>query len=142
MNRVLGMSLAAAGVLCSSMAGAGEYEQRSIRVDASALDLSNQSGITELARQINRAVNRICGSDRYCREEAWESTEPQVAWAIDRDLWMRQLASERAAQLRACGWQGCAPQPVAYHPAPPPPPASGVVVTIVCPPPTYYAARW
>lgn len=107
-----------------------DREWRSIRVDASALDLSVPAGMDELSRRIGRAVNRICGSDRDCREEAWASTEDQVGWAIDRDMWMRRMAEERIAQLE-CRWQGCdAPQP-AYYPAPPPLPANGVTVVIV-----------
>lgn len=108
-----------------------DREWRSIRVDASALDLSMPAGMDELSRRIGRAVNRICGSDRDCREEAWASTEDQVGWAIDRDVWMRRMAEERIAQLE-CRRQGCdAPQP-AYYPAPPPPlPANGVTVVIV-----------
>ena len=108
-----------------------DREWRSIRVDASTLDLSVPAGMDELSRRIGRAVNRICGSDRDCREEAWASTEDQVGWAIDRDMWMRRMAEERIAQLEECRWQGCdAPQP-AYYPAPPPLPANGVTVVIV-----------
>ena len=86
----------------------------------------------ELSRRIGRAVNRICGSDRDCRDEAWASTEDQVGWAIDRDMWMRRMAEERVAQLEECRRHDCdAPQP-AYYPAPPPPlPTSGVTVVIV-----------
>jgi UrcA family protein len=118
---------------------------RQVRVDTSALDLSTPAGIEELRRRIHRAVNNICNGDRECRDGAWASTDEQVAWAIERDEWTRRLAAERAAQLRACGWQGCVepPQP-AYYPAPPPPhPVSGVSVTVIyigppAPPPGYY----
>jgi UrcA family protein len=106
-----------------------DREWRSIRVDASALDLSMPAGMDELSRRIGRAVNRICGSDRDCRDEAWASTEDQVAWAIDRDMWMRRMAEERVAQLEECRRHDCdAPQP-AYYPVPPP--AGGVTVVIV-----------
>ncbi|MCD2324118.1 UrcA family protein [Sphingomonas sp. IC-56] len=142
MNRGLGLGLVAGMLALACPAAATDYEVQSIRVDASALDLSTNAGISLLSQRINRAVNRICGSDRYCRDEAWASTEGQVAWAIDRDRWMRLLARERAAQLSACGWSGCGPEPVYAYPAPPPPPAGRVTVTIVCPAPAFYAARW
>ncbi len=127
--------LSAVCLLFGSAAEARDWrdrEWRSIRVDASALDLSTPAGMDELERRIGRAVNRICGSDRDCRDEAWASTEDQVAWAVDRDMWMRRMAEERMAQLEQCRWRDCdAPQP-AYYPAPPPPlPASGVTVVIV-----------
>lgn len=106
-------------------------EWRSIRVDASALDLSTPAGMDALSLRIGRAVNRICGSDRDCRDEAWASTEDQVAWAVDRDMWMRRVAEERVAQLDACRWRECdAPQP-AYYPAPPPPPPTGGVTVVM-----------
>ncbi|AQR73992.1 UrcA family protein [Sphingomonas sp. LM7] len=113
-------------------AEARDREWRSIRVDAAALDLSTPAGMDELSRRIGRAVNRICDNDRPCRDEAWASTEDQVAWAIDRDVWIRRMAEERVAQLEACRWQDCdAPQPAYYPAPPPPPPASGVTVVIV-----------
>lgn len=109
-------------------------EWRQIRVDASALDLSAPAGVDTLAQRIHKAVNRICGSDRYCRDEAWASTEDQVAWAIGRDEWLRRMADERIAQLYACGGYDCeAPQPASY-PLPPAdfrPMGSGVTVTII-----------
>jgi UrcA family protein len=109
-----------------------EAEWRSIRVDVSALDLSTRSGMTELERRIGRAVNRICDDDAICRDEAWASTEDQVAWAIDRDLWMRRMAEQRIAQLDACRWRDCdAPRPAYYPASPPPPHARGVTVVIV-----------
>ena len=109
-----------------------DREWRSIRVDASALDLSTPAGVDALEDRIDRAVRRICGSDWECRDEAWASTDAQVAYAIDRDRWTRRMAAEREAQLAACGWDGCAPPAPAYY-APPPPPAAygGVTVTIV-----------
>jgi UrcA family protein len=105
-----------------------EPEWRSIRVDASALDLSTRSGMAELERRIARAVNRICDDDVVCRDEAWASTEDQVAWAIDRDLWMRRMAEERIAQLDACRWRECEAREPAHYPMPP---AGGVTVVIV-----------
>ncbi|MES2057251.1 MAG: UrcA family protein [Pseudomonadota bacterium] len=114
------------------------YETRQIVVAAADLDLSTSAGIAELYRRVDRAVNRICGSDRVCRDEAWESTEDQAQAAIDHDKWMRRLAYERLAQLRACGRQGCAPQPARtrYAPAYPAPPVTysvspGTIVTVV-----------
>lgn len=106
-------------------------EWRSIRVDVSALDLSTPAGMEVLEGRIARAVNRICGSDRDCRDEAWESTEAQVAWAVDRDIWVRRMAEERIAQLDACRWQGCAaPQP-AWYPVPAPPLPRGTVTVVI-----------
>jgi UrcA family protein len=113
-----------------------EAESRSLRVDVSALDLSTLTGMTELERRIARAVNRICDSDPVCRDEAWTSTEDQVARAIDRDRWMRRMAEERIAQLDACGGQACVPAQPAYYP---PPPAAGVTVVVIHnPAPTIY----
>ena len=131
------VSLAAATALFGTAAHAHDWdvaEARSIRVDASALDLSTPAGIDVLEGRIRRAVNRICGSDRDCQDEAWASTEDQVAWAIGRDEWLRRMAEERIAQLDACRY-GCAPAQPAYYPAPQPLPApcppGSVVVTIV-----------
>ena len=107
------------------------------------LDLSTSAGVAELYRRVERAVNRICDGDRDCRDEAWASTEEQASAAIARDRWMRRLARERAAELRACGRYGCAPSaPVRYQPAPPPPlvvqGGTRVTVTIQTGGPGYY----
>jgi UrcA family protein len=107
-----------------------EPEWRSIRVNASALDLSTPAGMHELERRIARAVNHICDDDVICRDEAWASTENQVAWAIDRDLWMRRMAEQRIAQLDACGGRECEAR-LAYHPLPQPDFAAGRGVTVV-----------
>ena len=145
------ISLAATAALVGSAAHARDWDERearSIRVDASALDLSTPAGIDVLEGRIHRAVSRICGSDRDCQNEAWASTEDQVAWAIGRDEWLRRMAEERIAQLDACR-HGCAPVAPAYYPAPPPAPLcppGGVAVTIVysSPPPTiaYATSGW
>ncbi len=103
------------------------YEARQISVPSAGLDLSTDAGIDILAARIDKAVNRICGSDRACREEAWESTEWQVGRMIDRARAWRRLAEERTAELRACR-QRCA-QPAAYY-APPQPPATTTVIVI------------
>jgi len=111
-----------------------DYEVRSIPVAAADLDLSTSAGVAELYRRVDRAVDRICDTDRDCRDEAWASTEEQASAAIARDRWMRRLAREREAELRACGWGGCgAPAQVYYRPAPPPPPSvvhGGTRVTV------------
>ena len=113
------------------------YETRSIAVAAADLDLSTSAGVAELYRRVERAVNRICDGDRDCRDDAWASTEEQASAAIARDRWMRRLAREREAELRACGRYGCAPspEPVYYQPAPPPAPSTvtmqGTTVTVV-----------
>jgi UrcA family protein len=115
------------------------YETRSIAVAAVDLDLSTSAGVAELYRRVSRAVDRICDGDRDCRADAWASTEEQASAAIARDRWMRRLAREREAELRACGRYGCAPppEPVYYQPAPPPPAPStvtmqgGTTVTVV-----------
>ena len=115
------------------------YETRSIAVAAVDLDLSTSAGVAELYRRVERAVNRICDGDRDCRDDAWASTEEQASAAIARDRWLRRLAREREAELRACGRYGCAPPPapVYYQPAPPPPSPSvvtqpgGTTVTVV-----------
>lgn len=73
-----GLLLAGGLVLTAAMTGlpgaptarAGDREMRSITVDAAGLDLARPAGIDELARRIHRAVNRICGADRDCRDEA------------------------------------------------------------------------
>jgi len=109
-------------------------ETRTVGVPAGDLDLSTASGVRTLERRMRRAVDRICDGDRRCREGAWASAEGQIAWAIDNDRWMRRLADERLAEIRACGWQGCMQRPAAYY-APPPPPApvyqGGTVVTVI-----------
>lgn len=135
MKSMLFAALAGAAALLLPLEAAAQRwddrELRTIRVDASPFDLSTPGGIDALEKRVAKAVNRICGSDRYCREEAWASTDDQVEWAIARDERMRQLAYEREAQLRACEWGGCAPQPV-YHAPPPPPVRRGTVtVTVV-----------
>ena len=124
---------ALAAIALPATAQARDLEWRSIRVDASALDLSTPAGMDELAKRIGRAVNRICGSDDYCRDEAWASTEGQVAWAIDRDVWMRRMAEERIAQVEACRWRDCDAPRLAYHPLPEPGVVAqgGVTVMIV-----------
>lgn len=142
-----------AATLVPSAADAGERDWRSVRVDIAALDLSTPAGMTELERRVRRAVDRICADDRSCRDEAWASTEAQAAYAIRRDVYMRRMAAERAAQLRVCGGHPCeVPQQARYAPPPPPPPppppmpiaASGgtTVITIVhtAPPVVIYAA--
>ncbi len=116
---------AATAGLATAAAGHDRYETRSIAVPAVDLDLSTSAGVAELYRRVERAVNRICDGDRDCREDAWASTEEQASAAIARDRWMRRLAREREAELRACGRYGCAPapEPLYYQPAPPAPSA-------------------
>ncbi|MET0309559.1 MAG: UrcA family protein [Sphingomonas sp.] len=119
-------------------------DTRSIAVDASALDLSTRAGMDELSHRIGRAVNRICGSDRVCEDEAWASTEGQVAWVVSHAEWRRRMAEERAAELMSCGGRGCSTRPARYVAPPPrpdcPPGMRGVSVTIVniAPPPPRY----
>lgn len=117
----LGMLGAAAG-LAAAPCGAltawdGDYESQSIVVPADDLDLSTSAGIATLYQRVDRAVDRICGDDRDCREEAWASTEGRASAAIAHDKWMRRLAEERKAELAACGWRGCpSARPAAYAP--------------------------
>lgn len=136
----------AAALFAAAPAQADDWQDRDwrqIRVDASALDLSTRAGIETLAGRIHRAVNRICGVDRDCRDQAWASTEEQVAWAIDRDEWMRRMAEERIAQRDACANYGCpTAHPVAYPlPAPAPPSMGGATVTIIYSAPAVYRAH-
>jgi UrcA family protein len=126
--------------------GWGDWQRRSIEVRAADLDLAVPAGMDELTRRIGRVVRRICGYDRACQDEAWASTEPQVAWAVERDGRLHELAGERAAQLEACAGIEPCPAPVAYvpPPAPPVPAGSRVTVTIVYGAPSvtvYTAAR-
>ncbi|MCW3836400.1 UrcA family protein [Sphingomonas canadensis] len=140
-----------------AMAAGGQGETRSLAVPVADLDLSTAAGRRELERRVERAVSRICGPDRRCRDEAWASAWDQANAAIARDEWMRRLAAEREAQLRACGrWAGpygCPPpgqapvwqSPVWQGPAYPPPPAVTVIVIgpgyyppAPMPPPGYY----
>lgn len=94
---------AAAAVILTGPASAGErYETRRIAVPAAGLDLSTPAGIDLLAARIDHAVKRICGRDRACADEAWESTEWQVDRLIREARAWRRLAEERARQLRAC----------------------------------------
>lgn len=122
-------AIAAAALMTGAAVASGRYESVSVRV--ADLDLSNPAGVEELSYRINGAVNRICsgasGSDRRdCEDEAWYSTEQQVARAVSNDEWMRRLADERVAQLRYCE-RGC---PLAYAMAVNtlPPPQGEVVV--------------
>lgn len=108
-----------------------DAEWRQTTVPIADLDLSTDAGVAELDRRIDRAVDRICDHDRDCRDGAWASTYEQVQAAVARDQWMRRMAAEREAELRACGWRGCRPQAPAYYYPPPPPPAAGVTVITV-----------
>jgi UrcA family protein len=115
-------------------------EVRQTAVEIADLDLSTRAGVGELDRRIDRAVDRICDGDRECRDGAWASTYEQAQAAIARDEWMRRMAAEREAELRACGWQGCRAQqaPVHYPPPPPMPTYGGatvIVITTGYPPP-------
>ena len=138
MTRGMLITACAAGAVLTSAAQARDRETRSITVDSSALDLSTAPGLDELSHRIGRAVNRICGSDRECEDEAWSSTEGQVAWVVSHAEWRRRMADERAAELMACGGRICAPppRPVRYKPECPPG-SYAVVVTIVQGPPSY-----
>ncbi|MBX3594265.1 UrcA family protein [Sphingomonas sp.] len=98
---------------------------RQVVVPSAGLDLSSEAGVDILAARIDVAVKRICGWDRACQDEAWGSTEAQVADAIARARNWRRLAEERAAQLRTCR-DRCA-QPAGYY-APPPPPVRVIVI--------------
>ncbi len=121
------MAALAAAIILIGPASAGErYETRRIAVPAAGLDLSTEAGIDILAARIEHAVKRMCGSDRACAEGAWESTEWQVGRMIRKARAWRQLADERAAQLRACR-ERCT-RPAAWY-APPPP--GGVTVVVV-----------
>jgi UrcA family protein len=128
--------LAAAAVFAPAAASAQRWndaEWRQTSVQIADLDLSTGAGVRELDRRIDRAVDRICESDRECRDGAWASTWDQVNAAIARDEWMRRMAAEREAELRACGWQGCRAQAQApvYYPARPPMPAPGATVIVI-----------
>lgn len=97
------IAAAAAALTLTSPALAGErIETRRIAVPAAGLDLSTEAGIDILAARIDHAVKRICGRDRACADGAWASTEGQVDRLIREAHAWRQLADERAAQLRAC----------------------------------------
>lgn len=140
MTRGMLIAACAAGALLTSTAHAEDRETRSITVDSSALDLSTAAGLDELSHRIGRAVNRICGGDRECEDEAWSSTEGQVAWVVSHAEWRRRMADAHAAELMACGGRSCAEpvRPAYYAPPPPcPPGTAGVSVTIIYGPPTY-----
>lgn len=97
------LAAAAVALILTGPASAGEwYETRRIAVPAAGLDLSTPAGIDLLAARIDYAVKRMCGSDRRCRDGAWESTEWQVERMVRKARAWRRLADERAAQLRAC----------------------------------------
>ena len=118
----LAMAMAAAPAAASGDWDRGERQQ--IVVPSAGLDLSSEAGIDILAARIDRAVRRICAHDRRCQDEAWASTQGQVARAIERARTWRRLASERAAQLRAC--RDRCPRPAAW--SAPPPPATTVII--------------
>lgn len=143
MTRGMFLAACAIGGVLTPAAHAGGWrsrEVRSITVNAAALDLSTNAGLDELSHRIGRAVNRICGNDRDCQDEAWASTEGQVAWVVSHDEWMRRMADEHAAELMSCGGRRCAPPPRPARYAPPCPPGmGGVSVTIVyAAPPLHY----
>lgn len=120
------IAAAAVTLMLTGPAAAGErVETRRIAVPAAGLDLSTDAGIDILAARIDHAVNRICGSDRRCRDGAWESTERQVDRMIRKARAWRRLAEERAAQLRACR-ERCA-RPARWGA----PPAPGSVTVVV-----------
>jgi UrcA family protein len=141
MTRGLFLAACAAGALLSPAVQARDSRDRDVRsitVNASALDLSTGAGLDELSHRIGRAVRRICGSDRDCQDEAWASTEGQVAWVVSHDEWTRRMADEHAAELMSCGGRRCAPRrQVEYVPPPYPRAAGAVIVTIVYGPPAY-----
>lgn len=124
--RPMHLTAVVAAMILAGTASAGErYETRRIAVPAAGLDLSTEAGIDLLAARIDHAVKRICGSDRECRDGAWESTEWQVDRMIRKAQAWRRLAEERAAQLRACR-DRCS-RPAAWY-APPPPSTTTVIV--------------
>ncbi len=140
MTRGLFLAACAAGALLSPAARAEDWRDREVRsivVDSSALDLSTDAGIDELSHRIGRAVRRICGSDRACQDEAWASTEGQVAWVASHDTWRRRMADEHAAELMACGGRNCAPAPRPVHYARPPCPPSVTVIVHTAAAPLY-----
>lgn len=121
MTRGMFLIACAAGALFTTSAQAGNWrdrETRSIAVDAADLDLSTDPGLDALSYRIGHAVRRICGSDRECEDEAWASTEGQVAWAMNQAEWRRRWIEPRA------------PEPVRYLP-PCPPGDYGVRVVIL-----------
>lgn len=121
------MATAMAAIGATPAAASGDWdrgERQQIVVPSAGLDLSSDAGIDILAARIDRAVRRICAHDRQCQDEAWASTQRQVARAIDRARIWRRLASERAAQLRACR-DRCVRPAAAYAP---PPPATTIII--------------
>ncbi len=127
MMRYLGWLPGVAAIAAAGVAQAHDgdrYARDQVVVPSAGLDLSTPAGVDILAARLDRAVRQICGWDRRCQDEAWASTEWQVARAIDKARRWRELAQERAAQLRACG--GHCTQPARWYA--PPPPATTVIV--------------
>ena len=139
-REVLGVAaIAMATGVAQAADGYDAGERRSIAVAAADLDLSTSAGIAELYRRVDRAVDRICDGDRDCGEEAWESTQVQAASAIARDRYIRRLAREREAELRACGRGRCAVTSAYYQSLPALPPGGiRVTVTVQTAGPGYY----
>ena len=130
---LIAAALAAFPSVAQAQSWNDRVETRTVGVPAADLDLSTRAGERTLERRMRRAVDRICGSDDYCREGAWASAEDQITWAIENDRWMRRLADERLAEIRTCGWEGCLQREAAYYPPPPPPPVyqGGATVTVI-----------
>jgi UrcA family protein len=98
------------GILLTATAVAGAFllpgsaaavqwdrDQQTIVVNVSSLDLSTGAGIDLMVYRLRSAIDRLCDSDRDCRDEAWESADWQAARAISRDRWRKRVAMERQA---------------------------------------------
>lgn len=96
-TRTILTTLAAAGLLASSPALAGDNETMSIEVSYRDLDLSTADGQRTLERRLHAAAEKICGIDRRqgmrlpstearsCMSELEKGFSRQVALAVERD---------------------------------------------------------
>jgi UrcA family protein len=107
-------AVAGAFLLPGSAAAQWDRDQQTIVVNVSSLDLSTGAGIDLMVYRLRSGIDRLCGDDRDCRDEAWESADWQAARAISRDRWRKRVAMERQADWRRYGpppRRGFAPPP-------------------------------
>lgn len=97
MKAILFPLLATATLAVPAPAAAREDDARMATVSTWLLDLSTADGIDVLVYRLKTTIDDMCDTDWQCRDEAWSSADAQVARAVERDVWRRRIAEERAA---------------------------------------------